>query len=309
MGIVQARTGSALVLFCLIHALIASSMIVTPPAGAQVSPRIFDLEAINDDGAATFTVSFEDGVWDPQEQTLTWCLPETVDLYDDVGGGWVASLLDATLFVRLAGTGEIEMNVGVLSGPSTTTVIIGSPLVTFSETIPANFSKGRAAASFTLTDVDGDGAILVGYGAPGSGAFRSYYNGYLSGGTRFTHLVGLIYVDSGGTATASQSDPAVGYRSIGETINDFSTEIAFTVSPIELAFATTTSGMPEPELCPGDINGDGVVDVSDLGDMLAAYGSHIGDPDFNPRADLDHDARIDIADLAILLSFYGVECF
>ena len=308
MGITRSGFRISPLLSRLCFALIASSATVAV-GFTQISARIFDLSAINDNSIATFTVTFDEGIWDPQEQTLTWSLPEGVELYDDVSGEWVASLLNATLFVRMAGAGAIEMNVGLLSGPSNTTVIIGSPLVTFSETIPANFAQARASASFTLTDAEGDGALLVGYGTPGSGAFRSYYNGYLSGGTRFTHLVGLISVDQGGTATASQADPAVGYREIGEAVSDFSTEIAFTVSPIDLAFATTASGMPEPESCLGDINGDGHVDVSDLGAILAAYGSQAGDPDFNPDADLDQNERVDISDLARLLSVYGTECY
>jgi hypothetical protein len=56
---------------------------------------------------------------------------------------------------------------------------------------------------------------------------------------------------------------------------------------------------------PGDLDGDGDVDLSDLAELLAAYGTCVGDPDYNPDADLDDSGCIDLADLATLLSNYG----
>lgn len=56
----------------------------------------------------------------------------------------------------------------------------------------------------------------------------------------------------------------------------------------------------------GDIDGDGDVDVSDLGALLAAFGACISDPGFNPAADLNANGCIDIGDLGILLAHFGV---
>ncbi len=55
----------------------------------------------------------------------------------------------------------------------------------------------------------------------------------------------------------------------------------------------------------GDLDGDGDVDLSDLATLLAAYGTCVGDPDYNPAADLDADSCIDLSDLAALLANYG----
>ncbi len=59
------------------------------------------------------------------------------------------------------------------------------------------------------------------------------------------------------------------------------------------------------EACPGDVDGDGDTDLADLGALLAAYGSHEGDPNYNPNADFEPDGDVDLTDLAFLLSDYG----
>jgi hypothetical protein len=68
------------------------------------------------------------------------------------------------------------------------------------------------------------------------------------------------------------------------------------------------TGETQPPDCPEDINGDGVVDLADLAELLAAYGSAAGDPRYNPAADIDQSGTIDLADLAALLAAYGSEC-
>jgi hypothetical protein len=57
--------------------------------------------------------------------------------------------------------------------------------------------------------------------------------------------------------------------------------------------------------CPGDVDGDGDTDLSDLAALLAAYNTSAGDPAYNPAADFDSDGDVDLSDLAFLLSDYG----
>ena len=67
--------------------------------------------------------------------------------------------------------------------------------------------------------------------------------------------------------------------------------------------------LSEPDVCLpevlGDLDDDGDVDLADLAALLAAYGTCVGDPGYNPDADLDGDGCVDLADLAALLSNYG----
>ncbi len=279
-----------------------------PCVNAVIPDIIFTLCARNESGSGTYAVPFEKGEWDPNSQTFIWSLAEPVEIYDDAGRERIATLLNAQVYLCTRDVYEIDVSIGVLSGRRETVFIIASPLISFSM-IPRESAEARATASLTVTDLRGDGACLTGVGPPGTGAFRSYYNGYLSEGHRFTHLISRIFVGGGGTASAWQSDPLYGYRPIDDDVTDISTELAFTLTPEDLAFATTTMDMPEPdEVCVGDLNGDGVIDAADLSELLAAYGSTTGDPDYDEAADLDGNGRVDLVDVAELLALYGQAC-
>lgn len=56
---------------------------------------------------------------------------------------------------------------------------------------------------------------------------------------------------------------------------------------------------------PGDINGDGSVDIFDLVIVTGVYGTSPGDDDWNPDADINGDDIVDIFDLVIVASHYG----
>lgn len=59
------------------------------------------------------------------------------------------------------------------------------------------------------------------------------------------------------------------------------------------------------EWIPGDVDGDGDVDLSDLAALLAAYGTCNGDPDYSPAADFDDSGCVYLSNLAALLANYG----
>ena len=55
----------------------------------------------------------------------------------------------------------------------------------------------------------------------------------------------------------------------------------------------------------GDVNKDGYIDNADTSLLNAAYGSHPGDPNWNPDADLDSNGVVGLSDLTMLSSNLG----
>ncbi len=119
-----------------------------------------------------------------------------------------------------------------------------------------------------------------------------------------TYTLELLYVPPGVTGA-----PPVG------TTWDVPPDEPFTVTVPTFAtddgregyqFALTVGAVA----CPGDIDGDGVVDLSDLAVLISSYGLCAGETGFVRQADFtgdgDHpDGCVDLADLALLLSNYG----
>ena len=60
-----------------------------------------------------------------------------------------------------------------------------------------------------------------------------------------------------------------------------------------------------PPTHPGDVNGDGIVDLADLTALLAAFGSCTGDANFLAAADFDGNGCIELGDLTFLLANFG----
>ena len=78
-------------------------------------------------------------------------------------------------------------------------------------------------------------------------------------------------------------------------------------SYIVLAFAVLAVAVA---ICParailGDINGDGKVDMKDVGIVAKAFGATPSNPRWDPAADLDGDGRIDMKDIAIVAANFG----
>ena len=60
-----------------------------------------------------------------------------------------------------------------------------------------------------------------------------------------------------------------------------------------------------PPPLPGDINGDGVVNILDAILLASAFGSKRGEPNWDPRCDINKDGSVNILDAIILASHFG----
>jgi len=68
---------------------------------------------------------------------------------------------------------------------------------------------------------------------------------------------------------------------------------------------TTQNGYFNNKLLIGDLNGDGKIDMTDVGIMIRAFGSKRSEPRYNQDADMDLDGKIDLKDVALLLKIFG----
>ncbi len=73
----------------------------------------------------------------------------------------------------------------------------------------------------------------------------------------------------------------------------------FRALPADPAIVT---GPPSPGTLVGDINGDGRVDTADEKIFADAYNTKVGDPKYNPAADLNHNGYVGQGDGKILLA-------
>jgi hypothetical protein len=56
---------------------------------------------------------------------------------------------------------------------------------------------------------------------------------------------------------------------------------------------------------PGDVTGDGTVDIFDASALAISFDSIIGSPLYNPYADFNHDGHVDIVDASVLAFNFG----
>ena len=56
----------------------------------------------------------------------------------------------------------------------------------------------------------------------------------------------------------------------------------------------------------GDLNHDGKIDMKDIAAVAKAFGTHPGDPLWNPAADLNLDGKVDMKDVATVAKAFGI---
>jgi hypothetical protein len=120
-------------------------------------------------------------------------------------------------------------------------------------------------------------------------------------------------VGSGSIVEAAIDDLLIHSRECQENLADCNSNGVVDADDISSGRSADANGngVPDecdPTGCPGDVNGDGTVDLADLAALLSAFGAATGDPEFNAAADFDANGSIDLSDLATLLSAFGQDC-
>ncbi len=155
------------------------------------------------------------------------------------------------------------------------------------------FERNRAI------DVDGAGAIF---------AYRLGVD--IEGGSFVRNIVDVAPLSAIAVATqgvssdvstaafcASFADPVLGSFVTGGVIDGGGVCVTADCTDVD------DNGVPDicdPVLCPGDINGDEMVDAADLGLLVGAWG------DSDSDADLNGDGGVDAADLGLLIGGWGL---
>jgi hypothetical protein len=182
--------------------------------------------------------------------------------------------------------------------------------------VNAGNSTGMANASVTILTPGHDVAVIdlnpsktvVGQGYNISievsvqdfGVFSETFNvtAYLN-----TTLVGTQMVT---LASAEEAEVLFNNSTVNMTKGKYN--VSATAGPVSGQTNTTDDSLSDGLVIvtiPGDINGDGTVDIYDAILLAAAFGSTPGSPNWNPNADIDGDGIVDIYDAIILASNYG----
>jgi hypothetical protein len=108
-------------------------------------------------------------------------------------------------------------------------------------------------------------------------------------------------IDGGGAMWTTGGD-----LELSGTIAQPDAGMTMTGDDLELVGGFWTVVAGEDEFCFGDLNGDNVINLADLAQLLGSYG--ITSDATYEDGDLDGDGDVDLADLAALLGVYGTSC-
>lgn len=233
-------------LTCLTAGMLAVAFAAS--ASAQISDPVFKVTASSSLGSATFEANFADGTFSPATGIFTWTNPSKIDLIDPGNGNYIASIKgNTTIRTKLEADFGYQVDFGYLldAGPATTKFSIVSSQLSFSTLATP---EGRATTVMGVTDNDGNGATLTPTLA-GPGAFLAQYNGLAPGGTTFaTLLKSPIVAGPGGSMSASDAEPPVGFlKPIGVPVSSLSGLMEFTVTANDSASGQSNFRvLPEP---------------------------------------------------------------
>ncbi|MEM2589394.1 MAG: hypothetical protein QXT44_06305, partial [Candidatus Bathyarchaeia archaeon] len=91
----------------------------------------------------------------------------------------------------------------------------------------------------------------------------------------------------------------------GLTLGNYTITANITILPYEEDIADNVCKIWVKIVIPGNVNGDNIVDMSDVGIVLRAYGTKKGDSKWDSNLDINGDNIVDMSDVGITLRNYG----
>ncbi len=216
--------------------------------------------------------------------------------------------VDTSTVGMVSGTVDLTSTSQAVTNPALQRTTMGSIV---RASVPS-FSDGavEAVADVALTVISDTGSVPL--------AFDVFNNGYDAdqalldvdsvGGLAAPFSAGGLPSDIGATA----GTVTITYDSAAAGTGDYLATLTLNTSDEDLPGEGTGSltldlTIHARELV-GDVNGDCVVDLSDLAALLATFGTSAGDAGYNAAADFDGSGAIDLSDLASLLASFGQSC-
>ena len=215
---------------------------VATPFPSEIGDVVLEIEASNLLGRGTYQATFEQGIWDSKAHHYRWDLAQPIAIFDVRSGAPVATLLNATL--DYLDDPRVNVSFQTQAGPAATSFTITAAQVSFAAISPA---MGRASAAITVTDTEGNGALLTGLEPGSGGSYLAQYNGPVPVGTTFAEMIPSVMAFPGSSGAVSANTPGGGgFLPIGATVTDISSRFHFTLSANDLA-----SGTSNWEVVPG----------------------------------------------------------
>lgn len=237
--------------------LAACAAVLLPARSAAdigVEGAFLEIEASSAAGAASLRIELEEAGWTGGSMSLSYQLPEALDLIDPDSGAVIARLRAAKL--SMLRCGRIDLSFEADAGASLTEFRFRSGGLYFPQ-VESAAAEAKAKATFTIRDMDNNYAHLLGLGTPGTGAYFARFNGRGDGAPQFSNLVASAYISGGGTATAWQNDPPSGYRAAGASVESLSVDLGFTLTPNDrVTLSSSFDLIPDPSDCDADDDGD-----------------------------------------------------
>lgn len=168
--------------------------------------------------------------------------------------------------------------------------------------VSASLSGSQSVRDFVAILAPSDGDILsspaeirLKFAIGGESVDRSTFRAALNG------IDVTDSFTSGGSGADLQASFSLGGAALQSGVNDF----LATVSGTDPQTATVSQGVSRvmftvAKTMTGDLNGDGVVNCSDLAILRTSYGLKVGQPGFDLRADVNSDGIVDLRDLVFV---------